>query len=332
MTTPASSPPLESALPSPASMRRWGGLAVTLIMPVATAALMVFFTIRTDAFLTPTNLMLIAVQNSPLLIVSVAMAMLLMAGYVDLSVGSILALSGVVAAMFFVQGMTGAGIVVGLLVGTAVGVVNGVLIGYLGWPPLVVTLGMLAAGRGVAQTLLPGSTFGFPQFVKDLGAGRLLGVPYLVIIAIAAVLLGMLLMNRLPVGRHIIAIGVNSRAAFLTGIPVRRTVMLLYVLVGFATAIAGLLTVARLDSAPSGSLGSGFEVAVLTAVLLGSIPFTGGKGSIWRVVLGVWLLGVLQNGITLLNVGSEMSGIFTGLVLVLAAGIEALRLYWRRSS
>lgn len=324
-----------AAAPAPVShtarMRVWGERLVSLVMPVATVILMIYFASTSAAFLTPDNLLLVAVQNAPLMIVSVAMAMLIMAGYVDLSVGSVMALSGVSSAVLFAQDDTVGGLALGLAVGVVAGAVNGALIGYLGWPPLVVTIGMLAAGRGIAQTVSPGSVFGFPEFVAEIGAGRFLGVPYLVWIAAIAVIVAMLLMNKLPLGRHVIAIGVNRRAAFLTGVPVRRTIFLLYVLVGLTTALAGILTVARLDSAPSGSLGSGFEVSVLTAVLLGSIPFTGGKGSIWRVVLGVWLLGILQNGITLLNVSPEMSGIFTGTVLVLAAGLEALRLYWRNS-
>lgn len=311
-------------------VRVWGERVINLVMPVATALLMVWFAVASPPFLTVQNLMLVAVQSAPLMIVSVAMAMLIMAGYVDLSVGSVLALSGVSAAVFFVDGRVAEGLVVGLVVGLVAGALNGALIGYLGWPSLVVTIGMLAAGRGLAQLIAPGSVFGFPEFINQLGSGRLLGAPYLVWIAVLVVLVGMLVMNQLAFGRHVIAIGVNRRASFLTGVPVRRIIFSLYVFVGLATAVAGILSVARLDSAPSGSLGTGFEVAVLTAVLLGSIPFTGGKGSIWRVVLGVWLLGILQNGITLLNVSPELSGIFTGTVLVLAAGLEALRLYWRR--
>ncbi|MGJ0205176.1 ABC transporter permease [Leucobacter sp. gxy201] len=295
------------------------------ILPVATILLMIYFSLSTNAFLTFDNLFAVANQNSATFVVAVAMAMLLMSGNIDLSVGSTMALAGVSAGLVFNSAGFWPGLIVGLLVGLVVGLINGVLIGILGFSAIVVTLGMLASARGVALTLAPYNVFGFPEGAAALGTGKIFGIPYLVIIALLITLLVMFVMNRLPAGRHIIAIGVNKRAAFLTGIRVNRTVMWLYVIVGLATGLAAIMQVTRLNSAPSASLGLGFEVTILTAVLLGGIPFEGGRGSIWRVVLGVWLIGVVKNGLTLLNIGVEISGIVTGLVLILAAALETLR-------
>ena len=305
-------------------------VAIDAVMPIATVALMIFFALSQSVFLTLDNLLVVAMQVAPLMILATGAALLLMAGYVDLSVGSVMAVSGVSAALVFQSQGVLPGVVVGLTVGLVAGALNGLLVGTFALSPIVVTLGMLAAGRGLAQFLAPGSIFGFPEPVSSFGSGELFGVSYLVILAVVAVVVAMVVMNKLPFGRHVIAVGVNPRAAFLTGISVRRLVFVLYLVVGLLASVAGLLTVARLDSAPSGTLGAGFEISVLTAVLLGGIPFTGGRGAIWRVVLGVWLMGILANGITLLNVGPEVSGILTGAVLVLAAALEGLRFWVRK--
>ena len=331
-TTVVDDPPTPKPEPTTNhSMTRFAGFAIDAVMPVATVVLMIYFAVESKSFFTSGNLLAVATQNAPIFIVATVAGMLLMAGYVDLSVGSVMAVSGVAAGLTFNSSGVLAGIVVGIGVGVGVGILNGFLIGYLRLSPIVVTLGLLAAGRGVAQYLAPEGVYGFPDAVASFGAGSWLGIPHLVLVALAVALIGLAMMAALPFGRHVTAIGVNDRAAFLVGIPVRRIVIGLYIAVGAAAGLAGVLTVARLNSAPSGTLGAGFEIAVLTAVLLGGIPFTGGKGSVWRVLLGVWLVGVLANGITLLNIGPEVSGIITGSVLVIAAALEGLRYAIRRS-
>lgn len=299
--------------------------ATNWVMPVATVLLMAYFASSTSSFLTPENISAIATQNAHTFVVAAVVAMLVMAGYADLSVGSVMALAGVSAGLAFIEfGFVG-GVVVGLVVGMLAGALNGVLIGYWLFSPIVVTLGMLAAARGLAQFLAPGSLFGFPEEVGAFGSGSIFGVSYLVLIAAVICVAVMLIMARRPLGRHVVAVGVNPRAAFLSGISVKRLVFWLYLVGGVAAGLAGVLQVARLNSAPSSSLGLSFEVTILTAILLGGIPFTGGRGSIWRVLLGVWLIGMLRNGLTLMNVGVEVSGIVTGVVLIVAAGLEAVR-------
>lgn len=299
-------------------------------LPAATALLMVYFSVTTDSFLQVENLATVLTQNAALLIVASAAGVLLMAGYVDLSVGSTLALAGVVAGSAFTHQGVAAGVVAGLLVGLAVGVLNGVLIGVFELSPIVVTLGGLAAWRALAQFIAPGSIYGFPDAVGNFAIGRFLGLTYIAWIAIVVSVGVVLAMALLPVGRHIQAIGVNARAAFLVGIRVKGTLLRLYALVGLAVGLAAILQISRLDSAPSGTLGVGFEVTVLTAILLGGIPFTGGRGSIWRVLVGAWLIAVLNNGLTLLNYGPEVAGMVTGGVLVIAATLEAIAVKGRR--
>lgn len=311
-------------------LKAMSALIIRWLLPVATILLMAFFASKTDVFLSIDNLLSVATQNAPTFIVSAVFGMLLMSGYVDLSVGSVFALVGVASGLAMNAWGLAPGLCVGLVIGVLAGALNGTLIGLLGLSPIVVTLGGLAAARGLAQFMGQGSIFGFPDPFVDFGSGDFMGIPNLVIVAAIICIACMVAMSWLPVGKWIVSIGVNPRAAFLVGIPVKTTVAVLYVLTGVAVAISALLQIARIGSAPSGTLGSGFEVTILTAVLLGGIPFNGGRGSIWRVLVGVWLIGVLKNGLTLLNVGTELSGIITGVVLMLAAALEGARFYMRK--
>jgi ribose transport system permease protein len=300
------------------------------VMPVATLALMTFFAVNTSAFFSLENFAAIISQNAAIIIVTTACAMLLMAGFVDLSVGSVMGLTGVVAGLLFIKGGVLIGIIGSLALGLAWGLMNGLLIGVFELSPIVVTLGGLAAARGIALALAPKAVYGFPDVVVNFGSGRFLGLAYIAWIAIVIAVAGLLAMSTTPFGKHILAIGVNQRASFLVGIRVKRTVLLLYALTGLAVAVGSILIVARLDSAPSGTLGVSMEITVLTAILLGGVPFTGGRGSMWRVLLGVWFLTVLRNGLALMNVGTEFTNIISGAVLVVAAGLEVVQMHLRR--
>ena len=294
-------------------------------LPLAVVLLAIFFYVNAPVFLSPRNLLSITVQVAALMTIAIPFAILLMAGKVDLSVGSLLGLTGVVAGLSFpVLGVAGT-VIFTLLVGLAAGLLNGFLVSWLSMSPIIVTLGGLTLMRGLAQYLSPNPLFGFPESFSYMGYGTLFGVPYLTWIMLAVLLTGLAFMRFSAIGRHAVAIGVNERAAYLVGIRVKLTVMLLYAAVGVAAALAGLMTIARINSAPSGTLGVGMELSVLTAVLLGGVPFTGGKGSLPRVALGVLLLGMLSNGLILMNVPTEASLMLTGLVLIVAAALDVLR-------
>lgn len=309
----------------PTPRRNPAEMLTTAALPLAVLLLAVFFYIKAPAFLTPRNLIGITVQVAALMTIAIPFSILLMAGKVDLGVGSLLGLCGVVAGLCFpVMGIPGT-VLFTLGVGLVVGLLNGLLISWLSMSPIIVTLGGLTLMRGLAQYLSPAPLFGFPESFSYLGYGVVFGLPILTWIMLAVLVAGVAFMRFSPVGRHTIAIGVNERAAHLVGIRVRLTVMLLYAAVGVAAALAGLMTVARINSAPSGTLGVGMELSVLTAVLLGGVPFTGGKGSLLRVALGVLLLGMLSNGLILMNVPTEASLMLTGLVLVVAAALDVLR-------
>ncbi len=305
-------------------------LAINFVMPLATLVLMAFFAVNTTAFLSLGNFAALISQNAAVIIITVASAMLFMAGYVDLSVGSVMGLAGVVAGLVFLDAGTVPGILAGVALGLGWGLVNGILIGLFELSPIVVTLGGLAAARGIALALAPNAVYGFPEAVVALGSGKFLGLGYIAWIALAVAAAGVLVMSTTPFGKHILSIGVNPRAAFLVGIRVKRTILTLYALTGLSVGVGAVLIAARLDSAPSGTLGVGMELTALTAVLLGGVPFTGGRGSMWRVLLGVWFLMILRNGLALMNVGTEFTNIISGGVLVVAAALEVLQLRLRK--
>lgn len=289
-------------------------------------ALVLVFEFATGRLLTPSNIRGIGLDVSVLLIVAVPAALLLISGFVDLSVGSILGLGGVTAGYLMASEGLGPGAAVALALGACLfaGAVNGTLVALLGLSPIIVTLGTSALVFGITRSITSLPMSGFPDSFRFLGSGRILEIPVQALIAVLVVVLGVVVATRTPVGRHVYAIGANREAAFLSGLRVRLVPMLLYVTVAAAACLGGLITAARLNSASPGTMGVGFEITVLTALLLGGTSFFGGRGSISGVVIGVIFLGVLQNGLALLGIPAFWQSIATGTVLVLAAVVNYL--------
>ena len=282
-----------------------------------------FVALGAPNFLTLPNLRDVSRLSAPIMVAAIPMAFLLIMGHVDLSIGSNVALSAVTMGLLITK--AGAppwlGILAGVGTGTLAGVVNGVLVVTVGLSPIVVTLGTLAAMRGIAMWLGPFPIFGFGDFTSISFTG-FLGIPYYAMVAAGVALIGGYVLGFSPTGRHTLAIGVNEQAAFLSGIPVRRTIFGGYVIIGLAAGVAGVMFAMLLNSAPSGTLGILFELEVLTAVMLGGVAFSGGKGTIRGVVIGVLFLAILQNGLILLNVQSSVASIVRGGALILAAWLD----------
>lgn len=300
---------------------------------VAVALEVVFFAVMTPRFLTVANFTNIAVQSSIIGIVSVAFGLLLITGYIDLSIGSVLALSAVVAGNLLAAGAsTPVAIMGAVLAGALVGAVNGFFTAFMGFAAIIVTLGSLTAVRGIAIGLSNLTPSNFPDSFRVLGVGSIGPVPVPIILVAAAFLIGGFILRFTVFGRHAYAVGVNRESAYLAGIKIRAIPFWLYVGVGGAAAIGGIITAARIDAAPGGTIGSAFEMSVLTAVLLGGVAFGGGRGSAFGILLGVAFMAILQNGLTLLNVSSMMQMVTQGAVLVAAAGLERITHRIERSS
>jgi ribose transport system permease protein len=295
------------------------GLFFALILIVA------FFATRSDRYLTGSNLHIVLLQVSVTGIIAIVGAMLIMAGYVDLAVGSIAVLAGVVFGELMASGWSALPAVgVALLVGLGWGLATGYLVAYLGFSPVVVTLGGLAGARGVAEILSKGFTkYGFgPGFAK-LGNGEFLGIDTPVWLFLIVFLLGAYAWYQTPLGRHVTAIGAERAAAHSLGVATRRIPFLLYGASGLAAALGGLIVTSQLD-ASSLSIGINLELSVLSAILLGGVSFTGGRGSLFGVLLGVLFIGALDNGLVQMNVGPYFQRAAVGLALVLAAALDVV--------
>ena len=321
-------PPAEAGPPT--ARRVSGRSALLLVMrnalPVGFAILIgLFVALGAPNFLTLPNFSDILRLSAPIMVVAIPMAFLLIMGHVDLSVGSTIALSAVVLGLLMRDwGLSPLlAVPLGALgIGVLIGVMNGTLVTRVGLSPIIVTLGTLTAIRGFAMWLAPFPVFGFPRDFVQIAYTGVFGIPYLVIGAAVVVAIGAFVLALSAAGRHVLAIGVNEEAAFLSGISVKRTILAGYIATAAMAGFAGAMYASLLNSAPAGSLGVGNELSILTAVLLGGVSFNGGRGTIRGVVLGVLFLAVLQNGLTLMNVPAAGAGIIQGLALVVAAGLD----------
>lgn len=300
-----------------------------LVLLVAWVA---YVEVRTGALLSWPNLRSVLLEASLIAIVAAPCALLVIAGYIDLSVGSTLALGGVVAGSVLDGGHGAvAGVLAAVAAGGVVGTVNAVLTTGFGLSSFIVTLGMLTAVRGVALLWSPIPTSNFGEQFAVLGIGTVAGVP--VPVVIAAVVLGgaALFLAATPSGRHVYAIGVNREAAYLSGVNVRRIPFALFVFSGCAAGLTGAIQTARLNSAPAGQLGTGYELVVLAAVLLGGVALTGGEGTVPGVVVGVLFLGLLANGLVLLGIPTFWQNVASGASLILAVAIGGVSVRLRRT-
>jgi ribose transport system permease protein len=303
---------------------RAAGFFFAAPLTIAFIAMFVFFAIWGEGFLATDNLGNVALQSAALLIIAIAVGFLMIAGYIDLSVGSIVGISGVAAGYLMTQLHWHPlwASIAGVALGAGAGLITGFLVAHLRFSALIVTLGMLTILRGTTFVITDQTFYDFGAGFSQFGSGHFLEVPIPVWIAIFVCIAGAIFLKFTSGGRHVYAIGVNQEAAYFSGIDIRRIPLLLFVVSGAAAGLAGIITIARIDAAPSGSLGVGVELNALTAVLLGGVSFAGGRGNVFGIVLGVLFLGVLQNGLAIMNVSFANQQIANGLALVLATALE----------
>ena len=284
-----------------------------------------FFVSRSDRFLTRGNINIVLLQVAVTGIIAVPAGLLILAGYVDLSVGSVMVLSSVAFGQVFKSsGSVTVSILVAVVVGIAWGLTSGFFVSFLGFSPIVVTLGGLAAARGFAQVWSQSITVsGFGDTFGKLGTGRWFDTPIPIYVAAVVLLMGFYAWNQSAAGRHLAAIGSDEVAARALGVRTKLLPFLLYGLSGLAAAIGGLIVTSQLDGA-SVSIGQGEELTVLTAVLLGGVSFKGGRGSLLGVLSGLLFLGSLRNGLILLKVGTFWQQVAVGTALFFAAALDVL--------
>ncbi|WFB35487.1 ABC transporter permease [Kiritimatiellota bacterium B12222] len=286
-----------------------------------------FFSIATENFLVSHNLMNVARQVSMLGIASVGFAFVLLLGGIDLSVGSNITLVNVVCGWLLVnQGMNPVlAIVLTLVMATLIGFTNGWIIANLQMPPLIVTLAMMIIIEGVAFLISKGiPIYGFPESFAVIGQGYIGPIPVPVVIMVVILGIGAFILNKTYFGRYFYALGGNEEAAKLSGIKVKNVKYLVYSLSGFFAGVAGIVILSRTNSATS-NVGEGLELEILTACVLGGISVTGGIGRISNIVAGVLILGVLSNGMVLLNVTEFTQMVIKGSVLMIAVAFDCLQ-------
>jgi ribose transport system permease protein len=291
-----------------------------------------FAALRFEQFATVFNFRNIAADASGLLILAVGMTFVIITAGIDLSVGSVLVFSGVIAGKVMLAlggqgwGAIGAGLVAGLAAGLAWGVVNGLLVTKARVPPLIVTLGTLGMALGSALLITGGiDVRGIPlQLTTTIGIGQLAGVPYVVIIAAVVTTIGAITLSMTRFGRYTYAIGSNAEAARRAGINVDRHLIKVYALSGFLAGMAGMVSLARFATTTIGGHSTD-NLAAIAAVVLGGTSLFGGIGTVLGTVVGVFIPAVLQNGFVILGVQPFWQQVAVGAVLIVAVYIDQLK-------
>ena len=295
--------------------------------------LIVFFliciglTVLTPYFLTTNNILNIIRQTSIYGIIAVGMTFVILTGGIDLSVGSILALSGMIAAGMMKNNGMGefTAAVIAIFVGGGIGLLNGLLITIGKIAPFVVTLGMLTIARGITLIYSKGyPVSGFSPAFRQLGGGYILGIPIPVIIFILTVALAWFILNHTRLGRYTYALGGNEETVKLSGINVRFYKTMVYVIVGIASALSALILTSRLNSAEA-IAGQGYELDVIAAVVIGGTSLSGGRGSIIGTLIGALLIGVINNGMNLLGISPYFQQVVKGALIIGAVILDRLR-------
>lgn len=283
----------------------------------------VFATILSPSFLSVTNLFNVFKQITVAGIVGCGMTFVILTGGIDLSVGSILGLSGVLASGVLVStGNTAVAVAVSLTVGIACGAVNGFFVSVCGIPPFISTLGMMTLLRGVILVYTKGSPIPIKSDAyKFFGKGSIAGIPVPVIILIIVFLLAHYILTQTSYGRSVYAVGGNREAARLSGIRVKTSEFLVYTLNGLMCGMAGLILTARLGSAQSTS-GTGIEMDAIAAVILGGTSLSGGVGFVLPTVVGAMIMGIIDNILTLMNVNPHATNIVKGAVILIAVLVD----------
>lgn len=306
----------------------WRDILSSAGILVALIVLGAILAILSPDFLKEENLMNIARQSAINSLVSVGMLLTILTAGIDLSVGSVLALSTVVAAILIKNvGINPLlGIIIGLGVGAFLGCLNGLMLTKLHLPhPFISTLGMMNIARGLALILTKTTPIsGFPPVVQFIGAANIGSVPVSFIVVIVVYVIYHIFLTRTPTGRYIYAVGGNIEAARLSGINVERVLVIVYTLSGFMAAMGGLVLMGRLNAAYP-LAGLGYELDAIAAVIIGGASFMGGVGTVWGTLVGAIIIAVIRNGLNLLGVPTEWQTVIIGAVIIGAVYMDVLR-------
>lgn len=274
-------------------------------------------------FLTTSNMTNVLRQVSINGICAVGMTFVMLTGGIDLSVGSILGVSGVLTAIMMLNGVNPViASLVSLVLGTVIGYLTGQLISHIQIPPMIATMGTMTSLRGVAYLITGGTPiFGFNESYAVLGQGYWGFIPIPVIILVITFAIGIFFLTKTRISRYIYGVGGNEEVARLSGINVHKIKAIAYAVSGFCAALAGLVMLGRVNSGQPRA-GEAYEMDVITAVVLGGVSLSGGAGKLSHVIFGVLIMGVLTNGMTMMAIDDYWQRVVKGIVLLLAVGFD----------
>jgi len=311
---------------------------------IALLVVFLFFVVLAPHFLSIGSLLIMAKHIAIIAVLGIGMTYVILTGGIDLSVGSIAGLAGMVAGALILNGLTLTSfglviypsvplvVLIAVLLGGAIGLANGTLVTRFGVAPFIATLGMLYVARGAALLLSGGATFpnliGSPELGNEgfalLGASRPLGVPAPVLLMIVLALIAAFVATRTPFGRYVYAVGGNARAALLSGVRVSRVTTIVYVISGMCAALVGVLVASDLVSAHPAS-GQAFELSAIAAVVLGGASLAGGRGTIGGTIIGACVIGTLSDGMVMMGVSEFWQMVIKGTVIVAAVILDQLQ-------
>jgi ribose transport system permease protein len=313
--------------PSTADRGLLGGLGDRLsgaVSQVAAAgaliAVFILLSIIAPSFLTADNLFNLGSQTSVNAVMAVGVTLVIITGGIDLSVGSVAALSGVLGVLLMADyGFNPlVGIVGGILVGAVAGLVNGLLVSVVGLPPFIATLGMLSVARGLVLIATGAvAVFGAPESFRLLGQGVINAIPIPVLLIALVAVAGHVVLTRTRLGRYAYVMGSNMEAARLSGVPVRRYTTAVYVLSGALAGLGGMIAASRIYSGQP-NFGEGLELDVIAAVVIGGASLFGGRGTVWGSLIGAFLVAVIRNGAVQLNISTFYQNVLIGVIIWLA--------------
>lgn len=289
----------------------------------AAGALIVIFvalSLVAPSFLTADNLFNLGSQTSVNAVMAVGVTIVIITGGIDLSVGSVAALAGVLGVILMADfGFNPlVGILGGIAVGAIAGLVNGLLVSVVGLPPFIATLGMLSVGRGLVLIVTGAvAVFGAPDSFRLLGQGVIGALPIPVLIIAVVAVAGHIVLTRTRLGRYAYVMGSNMEAARLSGVPVRRYTTAVYVLPGALAGLGGMIAASRINSGQP-NFGEGLELDVIAAVVIGGASLFGGRGTVWGSLIGAFLVAVIRNGAVQLNIGTFYQNVLIGVIIWLA--------------
>ncbi len=292
--------------------------------------LILIFSIASSNFFSFGTLTSILRQVSIIGIISVGAAFVILTAGIDLSVGSVACISSLTAALLLKAGFSiPIAIIVTLMIAVCYGIFSGCLVSFFKMSPLIATLGMMTALRGAGYLITDGlPVYGFGPGLSPFGRGYLLGIPYPVILMLAVFAIGIFVLSKTPIGRHIYGVGGNEEASRLSGVNVNAVKIFTYAFCSFLSGVAGLVLLSRTNSGQPAA-GVGFEMDSITAVVLGGVSLMGGQGRLSLVIIGVLIMGVLSTGMLMCNINDYVQQVVKGMVLIAAVALSYVSLKMR---